>query len=113
MLIIYTAFEQFPSNGIKCEAEAACWLEKMCVNPTWSIEEVFDLEAKQRRRDTRFTVSLCGHSLQPVDAVVQGFWESFSWVWTTGNRPRTADDWIQTMFGLISNYKVLPALEDQ
>lgn len=54
----------------------------VCVIPTWSIEEIFDLEAEQRGRDARFIVHLSCYCLQPKHIIVQRLWQSLSWVWT-------------------------------
>ncbi len=54
----------------------------VCMIPTWSIEEIFDLEAEQRGRDARLIVCLSCYRLQPKHIVVQRLWQSLSWIWT-------------------------------
>lgn len=90
--ICCTAFQLFLKKGwsvklVQCVGRNVQKV-KMCETLTWSVEEIFDLEAEQRRRHTCFTVNLCSHRLHPADVVVQGLWESFSWVWTTKDRPK-------------------------
>lgn len=53
----------------------------VCMIPTRSIEEIFDLEGEQRGRDARFAVYLSCYCLQPKHVVVQRLWQSLSWVW--------------------------------
>jgi len=60
----------------------------MCMTLTRSVEEIFDLEAKQRRRDTSFTVHLSCYCLQPNHSVVQRFRQCLSWVWMKSGRYR-------------------------
>lgn len=59
-----------------------CVFACVCVIPTWSIQEIFDLEAEQRGRDARFIVHLSCYCLQPKHIIVQRLWQSLSWVWT-------------------------------
>ena len=53
--------------------------------PTWSVEEIFDLEAEQRGRDARFIVHLSCYCLQPKHIVVQRLWQSLSWICIKGD----------------------------
>lgn len=52
-----------------------------CVNPTWTIEEIFDLEAQQRGRDAGFIVHLSCYCMQPQHIIVQRLWQRLSCVW--------------------------------
>lgn len=76
----------YRSLEIVC-AEQCIW-ECVCMIPTWSIQEIFDLEAEQRWRDACFIVHLSCYCLQPKHIVVQRLWQGLSWVWMK-------DEWIK------------------
>lgn len=61
--------------------EIACVQQCVFMIPTWSIQEIFDLETEKRGRDARFIVHLSCYCLQPKHIVVQSFWQGLSWVW--------------------------------
>lgn len=52
----------------------------VCVIPTSSIEEIFDLQAEQRKRNACFTVCLSSYRLQPKHIVIQRLRQRLSWI---------------------------------
>ena len=65
----------------------------VCVNPTWTIEEIFDLEAQQRGRDAGFIVHLSCYCMQPQHIIIQWLWQSLSCVWKKVETIKQLHNW--------------------